>query len=213
MHELGALLKHHDSDFKFDHLNNCVWCFLHIINICISHIIALSIRVPKEYLKSLRSEGDDVSPFENDYNDDDDDNGDDDNDNNDSNFPQRIGQDIPKLKLKNFELDRLSAEEQAWFLGMKCNSVKHTCIVIRVLCSSDQRKQDFKKVIKNGNKSEWFRGIDSSVIVVPDLELLHNVKTWWDFMYAIIECLVVLQLVSIPVVSCFNHSVWVWYMH
>jgi len=137
MCKLRALLKHHDSDFKFNHLNNYIWCFLHIINICMSHIIASSIWVPKEYLKSLRSEGDDVSPFENDYNDDDDDNGDDDNDNDDSNFPQRIGQDIPKLKLKNFELDRLSAEEQAWFLGMKHNPIKRACMVVCVLHSSD----------------------------------------------------------------------------
>ena len=143
----------------------------------------LSTWVPKEYLKSLRSEGDDVSPFENDYNDDDDDNGDDDNDNDDSNFPQRIGQDIPKLKLKNFELNGLSAKEQAWFSGMKHDLIKHAHMVIRVLCFSDQRKWDFKEVIKNGNKSEWFRGIDSSVIMVPDLKLLHNVKTQWDSTY------------------------------
>jgi hypothetical protein len=41
MHELKALLKYHDTNFTFHHLNNCVQCFLHIINICVSHIIAL----------------------------------------------------------------------------------------------------------------------------------------------------------------------------
>jgi len=65
-------------------------------------------------------------------------------------------------------------------------------MVIHILHLLDQRKQDFKEVIKNENKSEWFRGINSFVTMVPDLELLHNVKTQWDSMYAIIKHLVVL---------------------
>jgi hypothetical protein len=277
MCELEALLKYHDTDFKFNHLNNRIRCFPHIINICMSHIIASCTWVSKEYLKSLRSEGDDhLSSFnignnnDNDDNDDDDDdnddnndddnndnNDDDNNDNNDDNdnddndnddndndnndnddndnddnddnnndnddddnnnsnntaSPQRIRWDNPTFKLKNFNLNGLSTEERAWFSGMKCDPVKRACTVVCILHSSDQRKQDFKEVIKNRNKSEWFRGVDSSVIVVPDLEPLHDVKTRWDFTYAMIEHLVALRPVSIPVVSYFNHGVWVWYPH
>ncbi|KAN0118228.1 Ribonuclease H-like domain containing protein, partial [Russula decolorans] len=42
MRELEALLKLHDDDIEFDHLNNRICCYLHIINICSSHIIASS---------------------------------------------------------------------------------------------------------------------------------------------------------------------------
>ena len=49
--------------------------------------------------------------------------------------------------------------------------------------------------------------VDSSAIVVPNLEPLRNVKTQWDSTYAMIKCLVVLQPVSIPAVSGFNHDV------
>jgi hypothetical protein len=202
MHELEALLKHCDSDFKFNHCKNCVRCFPHIINICVSHIVASSTRVSKEYLKSLKSEGDDGLSYS-----DDDNNDDDDNSHNNIALPRKIRWDIPKLKLKNFELNKLSAEDQAWFSGMNRDPIKCARMVVHILHSSDQRKRDFKEVIKNGNKSGWFRGIDSFAIVVPDLEPLHDVKTQWDSTYAMIERLVVLQPVSIPVASCFNHDV------
>ena len=202
MRELEHLLKYHELDFKFNHLKSHVRCFPHIINICVSHIIASSTQVSKEYINSLRSEGDDDflssniennddndndndndddnDDNDNDDNDDDDNDDDDDDDDDDSHYnkanPQRIRRHIPKLKLKNFELDGLSTEELAWFSGMKCDPVKCTCTVIRILRLSDQRKRDFKEVIKYGNKSEWSRGVNS-VVMVPDLELLHNVKT------------------------------------
>jgi hypothetical protein len=200
MHELKALLKHRDSDFKFDHHKNCIRCFPHIINICISHIIASSTQVSKKYLKSLKSEGDDGLS----YSDDDDD---DDNSHNNIALPRKIRRDISKLKLKNFELEKLSAEDQAWFSGMNRDPIKHTRAIVRILRSSDQRKQDFKEVIKNRNKSGWFRGINSFAIVVPNLEPLRDVKTRWVSIYTMIEHLVVLRPVSIPTASCFNHGV------
>ena len=90
---------------------------------------------------------------------------------------------------------------------MDRDPIKRARAVVRILRSSDQRKRDFKEVIKNGNKSGWFRGVNSFVIVVPDLELLCDVKTRWDSTYAMIERLVALQPVSIPAASCFNHGV------
>ena len=233
MRELERLLKYRDLDFKFNHLKSRVRCFPHIINICVSHIIASSTQVSKEYINSLRSEGDDdflSSNIENnddnnndnndnnddnnndndDNNNDDDDDNNNDNNDNDSHYnkanPRRIRRHIPKLKLKNFELDGLSTEELAWFSGMKRDLVKRACTVICILRSLDQRKRDFKEVIKNGNKSKWFRGVNS-VVVVPDLESLRDIKTQWDSTYAMIKCLVVLRLVSIPAAICFNHSV------
>ena len=39
-------------DIEFDHLNNRIMCFPHIINICTAHIIAASTQVSKKYLDS-----------------------------------------------------------------------------------------------------------------------------------------------------------------
>jgi hypothetical protein len=162
-------------------------------------------RVSKEYLKSLKSEGDDGLSYSDNNN-----NNDDNNNNNSHNniaLPRKIRWDILKLKLKNFELNELSVKDQAWFSGMNRDPIKHARAVVHILRSSDQRKQDFKEVIKNGNKSGWFRGINSFAIVVPNLEPLCDVKTQWDSTYAMIEHLVVLRPVSILAASCFNHGV------
>ena len=217
--ELQLLLKHYDPDLKFHHLNNHVWCFPHIINICMSHVIVLCTWVSKEYLESLRYKDDDDILFsslnienDNDNNNDDDNNdgndsnSDNDNDNNDIAFFQRTRQHIPRLKLKNIKLDGLGIEEVAWFLNIKCNPIKHTCRVIHILCLSDQRKQDFKQVIKNGNESGWFQNVDNSAITVPDMELLHNIKTQWDSTFTMIEHLLVLQQVS---AKSFQSCIWV----
>jgi hypothetical protein len=165
MHELECLLKNCDSSFKFHHLNNHIQYFPHIINICMSYIVVSTTQVSKEYLKSCRSEGNDnLKEY-------------DDNDDNTNTFLWRIGQTVPKFKPKNFRLDGLSVEEWAWFSGLKRDPVKHACMVICILQLSDQRMQNFKKVIKDGNKNGWFTDTNKSVIMVPDLNVKCDVKT------------------------------------
>jgi hypothetical protein len=240
MRELEWILKNHDKDFKFHYLNNCIRCFPHIINICVSHIIASCTWVSKEYLKSLRSEDDDEllpSNIENnndnadeDDNDDNDDNDDDDNVNDDNdvndddvddvndddddnddnddddaddyandynyNYDNRVPfaqWDIPTLRLKNVKLDEQSASDQAWFVGMARDPVKRARRVVRILLSSDQRMQAFKKLIQDGNNNQWYQGIK---IVVPEKTVLHDVKTQWDSTYKMIKHLLVLRPVS-----------------
>jgi len=80
MQELEALLKRHDDNIEFDHLNNRIRCYPHIINICASHIIASSTRVSKEFLEAFKSEteADMVCSNVGDDNDDNGDDGDDD---------------------------------------------------------------------------------------------------------------------------------------
>ena len=106
MRELEALLKYRESDFTFHHLKNRIRCFPHIINICVSHIVASCTRVSKGYLKSLRSEGDGDDDNNNNNDDNDNDNDNDDNDNDDDNDDDNDSDnvlprgDIPTLKLK-----------------------------------------------------------------------------------------------------------------
>jgi hypothetical protein len=102
----------------------------HIINITVSHIVALPTRVSKGYLKLLRSDGDDGGNGDGDGDDGNNDNDDDDDDNS-------------KINIS------LSAEQQASFSNMKCDPVKRTR-------TADQIKQDFKKMVKDGNKRRWF---------------------------------------------------------
>src|SRR5258707_1944246 len=146
MRELEALLKRHNNNIEFDHLNNRIHCYPHIINICLSHIIASSTRISKQYLEALKSKSDGdlvYSNIEDDDNDNDNDN-DNGNGNGDGNgnggnvndndahlFAQET--DIPKLTLNEEQLDIFDDEARALYTGLKCDPIKRAprivCIV------------------------------------------------------------------------------------
>ena len=211
MRELEALLKRHDDNIEFDHLNNRIRCYPHIINICSSHIIASSTHISRQFLETLKSESDGELVYSNfeggDDDDDDDDGGDDDGDGEDdgedgedNNNGGRLfarETDIPELTLDEGRLNILDDEVRAWYTGLKRDPIKRARRIVRIVRSSDQRKQAFKKVIETGNHSGWFRSHDNEAIVLPDLELLRDVKTRWDSVYCMIERLLVLLLVSV----------------
>ncbi len=46
--------------------------------------------------------------------------------------------------------------------------------------------------------------------MVPDMEPLCDIKTWWDSTFTMIECLLVLWQVS---AESFQSCIWVWYLH
>jgi hypothetical protein len=190
MRELEALLKLHDDDIEFDHLNNRIRCYPHIINICSSHIIASSTRISKRFLETLKSEfaGDLVySNIE----------GDEDKDEDTKTAKTTktavlFARKIPELTLDEEQFDILDDKVRAWYIGLKRDPIKRARRIVRIVRSSDQRKQAFKKVINTGNHSGWFRSHDNEVIELPDLELLRDVKTRWDSVYCMIERLLVL---------------------
>ncbi|KAN0114259.1 Ribonuclease H-like domain containing protein [Russula decolorans] len=198
MRELEALLKLHDDDIEFDHLNNHIRCYPHIINICSSHIIASSTRISKRFLETLKSEfaGDLVySNIEGDEDDEDDDEDDedDDDDDDDDDDSRLFARKIPELTLEEEQFDILDDKVRAWYIGLKRDPIKRARRIVRIVRSSDQRKQAFKKVINTGNHSGWFRSHNNEVIELPDLELLRDVKTQWDSVYCMIERLLVLR--------------------
>jgi hypothetical protein len=104
---------------------------------------------------------------------------------------------IPELTLDEEQFDILDDKVRAWYIGLKRDPIKRARRIVRIVRSSDQRKQAFKKVINTGNHSGWFRSHDNEVIELPDLELLRDVKTRWDSVYCMIERLLVLRPVSV----------------
>ena len=164
MRELESLLKSRDPDLRFDHLNNHIRCFPHIINICASHVIQSSMRISEKPIKehvSLSIKSDNSGDSDRDNNDEDED---EDNDNDD------YGDDTTQpLKYDKSEHSTLSVEEWAWVKAMKCNPIKHARQVVRILCSSDQIKLDFKQFIQDGNKGNWFRDSKDAIVEVSRL--------------------------------------------
>jgi hypothetical protein len=201
MRELEVLLKRHDNNIEFNHLNNRIRCYPHIINICSSHIIASSTRISKKFLETFNAQSDADLVYSNFESDDDDDNdNDNDNDgngdlfNNNNNNNNRHSfareTDIPELILNEEQVVDLSNDKlRAWYRGLKRDPIKRARRIVRIVRSSDQRKQVFRNVIKTFKSN----GID---IDLPDLELLRDVKTRWDSVYCMIDRLLVLRPVS-----------------
>jgi len=149
--ELETLLKQYDNNIEFDHLNNHIHCYLYIINICSSHIIASSTCISKQFFETLKSESDGDLVYSNTKgNDDDDDNND--NNNNGHLFSQKKT-DISEFTLNKAQLDILDNEVWALYTDLKCDPIKCTHRIVCIVHLSDQRKQAFMNVINNGNLS------------------------------------------------------------
>ena len=195
MRELQSLLaerdKAIDSDhlqpttIDFDHLKRRVRCYAHIINICSSHVVAsITPTNSKSYFEYPIDS--DLAPCDDSVSDNDSDDLDDDSDEADVQVP-------------NLNDDRTKFKE--WSAGIKRDPLRRARKVVRLLRSSDQRKQSFKNCIRDGNERDWFTVKDDkgkrAVVRVPDLQLLRDVKMRWDSVYMMLQRLRQLRPVSI----------------
>jgi hypothetical protein len=196
MRELQVLLEQHDKTIKFDHRNNRIRCYPHVINICSSHVIASSTRISKKFVETLKSACDGDLGYSNIEDDDDEDDDEDDDGDNDNYGTHSFARDIPELTLDDEQLDKLDDKTWDFYRHLKSDPIKRARRIVRILRSSDERRQAFKKVIENGNRSGWFVS-QNKVIQIRDLELLRDVKTRWDSVYRMIERLLQLRLVSV----------------
>ena len=138
MQKLESLLAKRETPVmvEFDHLKHCVRCYVHIINICSSHVISSMTSVSRPYLSELKVS---VDPNPNFRNDNDDNEFNDDSDNTDHN--------VDELVLDQCYNDAGDPELQEWFAGIKCNPLQRARRLIRLLRSSDQCKEGFRRFI------------------------------------------------------------------
>jgi hypothetical protein len=193
MEELQRLLvKHEIADVvNFDHLNNCVRCYAHIINICTSHVVSSFTSTSKSYLSGLNvpldpdyatccnsDHDDELNPLDDEF-----------SDNEDYEF-----------ELPGCYSRQGNSRFKAWAEGIKRDPLRHARRVIRLLRSSGEHRQGFQKFIQDGNEHRWFTTKDSNgkrlAVVVPELQLLRNVKTRWDSVYMMLLRLRELRPVS-----------------
>ncbi|KAN0128176.1 hypothetical protein V8E53_014028 [Lactarius tabidus] len=137
MRELESLLAARKTAIAvgFDHLNHCVRCYAHIINICSSHIIS-------------------------------------------------------SLNLEDFYNDP-DPQFDSWLVGIKCDPLQCAQRIVRLLSSSDQRRESFRAFIQDGNEHSWFSTKDDkgrhALVQIPELQLLRDVKTQWDSVYMMLQ--------------------------
>ena len=116
-------------------------------------------------------DGDGNSDDDNDNNEDNEDNNNEDNNNEDNNNNNNNNNNEDEDNDEDSD-DSMASPQKA---GQ--DPIKHARMVIRCLHSSDQRKEEFKIHIITRNQNGWFKGTGSSVIKVPKLEPLRDVKT------------------------------------
>jgi len=128
-------------DVPFDHNNNHIMCFPHIINICTTHTI-----------ESLTD---------------------------------------PALADEQTDFDAipfLGGMEQDYRQAVECNPIALCHCIVRAIHASGKHCNDFQEIICTGNEKGWFD--------LPELQLLHDVKTHWDSMFLMIRHFCTLQPVS-----------------
>ena len=67
--------------------------------------------------------------------------------------------------------------------------------IVCEFCKSGQRREAFMELIEVGNKKGWFL-IDGQATEIQQLQLLRDMKTRWDSLFLMIQCMLELQPVS-----------------
>ncbi|KAH9012216.1 hypothetical protein EDB83DRAFT_2321967 [Lactarius deliciosus] len=157
MKELENLLAT-KCDVAFNHLNNRIMCYPHIINVCTTHIVATSTQVSRKYLDSNSLDGDDDDDFDPIYS--------------RPHTGPELDEEFIALQLP---------ERQAWLRSLKSNPVKHVADIVCYICALDARKQTFTGIVRLCTKD------DPELCQAKPLELIQHVKTRWDSVYLMLE--------------------------
>ena len=172
MKALQALLV--KRDIPFDHLNNRIMCYPHIINVCTAHIVAASTQVSRKYLDSNGLDGD----------------GDDDDGFDPSSLRDRIGPQLDEAFIAS-----QVPERQVWLRSLSRDPVKLVADIVRYIHASDSRKQAFADLVALSNK------LDPESRDTLPLQLIQHVRTRWDSVYLMLQRFRVLRKVSFDVPS------------
>jgi hypothetical protein len=84
-------------------------------------------------------------------------------------------------------------EVQDFTAAVKRDPIALGRVVVRTIRASGQRRAKFTEVIQHGNLTKHFFLGDRVEIIVPDLQLIHDVRTRWDSIYFMIRRLRVLR--------------------
>jgi hypothetical protein len=179
MRELQELFE--KEDIKFDHKDNRIGCYPHIINICVSHIVSSLTEVDAGDLDT-----DDSSDDESD----------------DGGYVGGYAGDTEREVIDSRQIN--TAELKRWFENVKRDPVKRARAVVRTVRSSGQRKEAFLALIKSGNQTGMFRDEEGKPMKIKELQLLKDVKHRWDSLYLMLSRLQELR----QVFPCISLSLW-----
>ena len=199
MQVLESRLYQRNKKNGFDHLDNRIRCYAHIINICSSHVIASMTATLESYLSSLKvpvgeshaGYRDSDSGSDDGGSDDGSDDGDPDEGSDEDSDEDSYVDDVELADSFNSQGD---GELEEWFAAIRRDPLRRARKLINFLRSSSQRKEGLSDIIKEGNASNRFIGPNESgsdlvVFKVPEVQLLKDVKTRWDSVFLMLRCL------------------------
>jgi len=207
MQVLESRLYQRNKKNSFDHLDNRIRCYTHIINICSSHIIASMTATLESYLSSLKVPVDEShmgyrdsdSGLDDGSSDDGLDDGDPNEGSDEDSDEDSYVDDVELVDSFNSQGDD---ELEEWFAAVRRDPLRCTRKLISFLRSSPQRKEGLSDIIKEGNMSNQFIGPNESgsnliVFKVPEVQLLKDVKTRWDSVFLMLQRLQQLRPVGL----------------
>ena len=71
--------------------------------------------------------------------------------------------------------------------------------IVRIIRASGLRRDEFDKIIVTGNLQQWFKSPSGTVIQIPEVQLLRDVRTRWDSIFYMLNQLLALRLA----IECF----------
>jgi len=197
MQVLESRLYQRNKKNGFDHLDNRIRCYAHIINICSSHVIASMTATLESYLSSLKvpvgeshaGYRDSDSGSDDGGSDDGSDDGDPDEGSDEDSDEDSYVDDVELADSFNSQGDD---ELEEWFAAVRRDPLRRARKLISFLRSSPQCKEGLSDIIKEGNASNRFIGPNESgsdlvVFKVPEVQLLKDVKTRWDSVFLMLR--------------------------
>jgi hypothetical protein len=158
-----------ERDIDFDAIDRSVICFGHTVELCSKRVIRVASRVVSD---SNDAGGDDDT---------------DDDDDNDDNEGSDESDDEGNDSLSDFRVPSNTPSSST-------GPVPKGRAVVRVIRASGLRRDAFDEVIVNGNEKGWFKqGQPPKPITVSRLQLLRDVQTRWDSIYAMLRRLRLLR--------------------
>ena len=92
-----------------------------------------------------------------------------------------------------------AVDKEKYLEAVKKNPVALGRDVVRIIRASGLRRDEFDKIIVTGNLQQWFKSPAGTVVQIPEVQLLRDVKTRWDSIFYMLNRLLALHLA----IECF----------
>ncbi|KAI6018547.1 hypothetical protein PISMIDRAFT_642102, partial [Pisolithus microcarpus 441] len=71
-------------------------------------------------------------------------------------------------------------EQEVYLEAVRSDPISSGHDIVRAIHASGLCWDEFLDTLKTGNLKNWFKGCAGEAVQVPELELLHDVKSCWD---------------------------------